>query len=68
MLTSLLSGCGNKDDDNESKPTAEPTQRVEYELDADAAVNKQETVYINISPDGEVKKVSVTDRLHTHRG
>ena len=65
MLTSLLSGCGNKDDDNEPEPTAEPTQRVEYELNADAAVNKEETVYINISPDGEVKKVSVTDRLHT---
>ena len=63
MLLTLLAGCGKK---NDGKPenTPEPTQRPQYEL-TDAAVNKEETVYINVSPDGEVKKVSVTDRLHT---
>ena len=28
-------------------------------------VNKQESVYVNLSPEGNVKKVSVTDWLHT---
>ncbi len=63
MLLTLLAGCGKKNDEKpENIP--EPTQRPQYEL-TDAAVNKEETVYINVSPDGEVKKVSVTDRLHT---
>ena len=63
MLLALLSGCGNKDD-SEPENTPEPTKHPEYEL-TDNAVNKEETVYINVSPDGEVKKLSVTDRLHT---
>ena len=63
MLLALLSGCGNKDD-SEPENTPEPTKHPEYAL-TDGAVNKEETVYINVSPDGEVKKLSVTDRLHT---
>ena len=63
MLLALLSGCGKKDD-GKAENTPAPTKHPEYEL-TDNAVNKEETVYINISPDGEVKKVSVTDRLHT---
>ena len=63
MLLTLLAGCGKKNDEKPEN-TPEPTQRPQYEL-TDAAVNKEETVYINVSPDGEVKKVSVTDRLHT---
>lgn len=65
MLLSLLSGCGKKGGDEAPVITPEPTPRTEYELNSDAAVNKEETVYINVTPDGEVKKVSVTDRLHT---
>lgn len=64
MLMPLLSGCGKKNGDA-PEPTPEPTQRVEYELNADAAVSKEETVYVNVTPDGEVKKINVTDRLHT---
>lgn len=63
MLLTLLAGCGKKNDEKPEN-TPEPTQRPQYEL-TDAAVNKEETVYVNVSPDGEVKKVSVTDRLHT---
>lgn len=63
MLLSLLSGCGKKDG-GKAENTPAPTKHPEYEL-TDNAVNKEETVYINISPDGEVRKVSVTDRLHT---
>lgn len=63
MLLALLSGCGNKDS-GETESTPEPTKHPEYEL-TDNAVSKEETVYINISPDGEVQKLSVTDRLHT---
>ena len=63
MLLALLSGCRKKDD-GKAESTPAPTKHPEYEL-TDNAVNKEETVYINISPDGEVKKVSVTDRLHT---
>ena len=65
MLLSLLSGCGKKGGNEAPVSTPEPTPRTEYELNSDAAVNKEETVYINVTPDGEVKKVSVTDRLHT---
>ena len=63
MLLTLLAGCGKKNDEKPEN-TPEPTQRPQYEL-TDAAVNKEETVYVNVSPDGEVKKISVTDRLHT---
>ena len=63
MLLTLLAGCGKKNDEKPEN-TPEPTPRPQYEL-TDAAVNKEETVYINVSPDGEVKKISVTDRLHT---
>ncbi len=63
MSLTLLSGCGSKDT-GETESTPVPTKHPEYKL-TDNAVNKEETVYINISPDGEVKKLSVTDRLHT---
>jgi hypothetical protein len=63
MLAAMLSGCGS-DESEETQSTPEPTAHTEYEL-TDNAVSKEETVYINVSPDGEVKKISVTDRLHT---
>lgn len=63
LLAGACTGCGKKSDDTTPEPTEKPKQ-AEYKL-TDAAVTKEETVFINISPGGEVKKVNVTDRLHT---
>lgn len=63
MLAAMLSGC-ESDESEEAQSSPEPTAHTEYEL-TDNAVSKEETVYINVSPDGEVEKISVTDRLHT---
>ncbi len=62
LIVSVCSGCSKKPDDT-PEATEKPRQAV-YKL-TDAAVTKDETVFINISPGGEVKKVNVTDRLHT---
>ena len=64
IMLSLLSGCSKKNGEAEPEPTPTPTPHPVYAL-TDAAVNKEEAVYINLSPAGEVKAVSVTDRLHT---
>lgn len=53
-MSMLLVGCGKKNDEKPEN-TPEPTPRPQYEL-TDAAVNKEETVYVNVSPDGEVKR------------
>ncbi len=63
MLLALCTGCEKKKSDSESKSEKTKKQNV-YEL-TDAAVTKDETVYINVSPDGTVQKVNVTDKLHT---
>lgn len=63
LLAGACSGCSKKEDDPTPEATEKP-KHVEYKL-TDAAVTKDETVFINISPSGEVKKVNVTDRLHT---
>ena len=65
-VLSLCAGCGK---DEPTPPSPEPTatqkpQQAVYEL-TDAPVTKEETVYVNLAPDGSVKKISVTDRLHT---
>lgn len=65
MLLSVCAGCGKGPE--EPTPTAEPTDKpvhTEYEL-TDNAVSKEETVYINLAPDGSVQKVNVSDKLHT---
>lgn len=62
LIVGVCSGCSKKPDDT-PEVTEKPRQAV-YKL-TDAAVTKDETVFINISPGGEVKKVNVTDRLHT---
>lgn len=62
-----LAGCGKKPTDNEVILDAigeSDYQQTEYETIA-ANVTKQETVYVNLSPDGNVTKVNVTDWLHT---
>ncbi len=64
MLLTVCTGCGKKDDGKEPAQEEKKHEQTEYEL-TDAKVSKDETVYINLSPDGEVKKVSVTDKLHT---
>lgn len=61
MLLPVLGGCS--EEETEPQSSEKPEQAV-YEL-TDAAVSKEETVYVNLAPDGSVKKVSVTDRLHT---
>lgn len=65
MLLSVCAGCGKNNEIPEE--TAEPTvtpAHTEYEL-TDNAVSKEETVFINLAPDGSVRKVSVSDKLHT---
>lgn len=62
MLVSVCAACG-KTDEEKPKETEKPKQ-VEYKL-TDNPVTKDETVFVNVSPSGEVKSVSVTDRLHT---
>ena len=68
MLLSLsLAGCGKKPTDNEvilNELGEEEFTQTEYETIA-ANVTKQETVYVNLAPDGQVQKVQVTDWLHT---
>lgn len=64
MLLTVCTGCGKKDDGKETVKEEEKHEQTEYKL-TDAKVTKDETVYINLSPDGSVKKVSVTDKLHT---
>ena len=62
MLLALLVGCGKKNDEKPEN-TPELTPRPQYEL-TDAAVNKEETVYINVSPDGEeIGRASCRERV-----
>lgn len=64
-LMLLLTACGKPVPPDEPEPTEEvPHSRPEYAL-TDAPVFKEESVYVNLSPDGTVQSVSVTDRLHT---
>ena len=63
MLLSCLTACGKQTEPEPPQETQKPAQPV-YEL-TDAAVSKEETVYVNLAPDGAVKKINVTDKLHT---
>lgn len=63
-----FSGCGKKAATNNKIilneiGEEEYVQQVYTTIATD--VNKQESVYVNLSPEGKVKKVSVTDWLHT---
>lgn len=64
MLMSCLAACGKQDEPEEKPQETQKPVQPSYEL-TDAEVSKEETVYINLAPDGEVKKVNVTDKLHT---
>lgn len=63
-----MSSCGKKDSAEETTTTAPETQvpvnQVSYEKPADK-VNKSETVYVNLDPEGNVTNKVVTDWLHT---
>jgi len=63
-----LCSCG-KSEDNASSDTEETTsyERVEYEEPADKVV-KTETVYVNMSDNGTVSSITVSDWLHTDKG
>ena len=64
-LLLLLSACGKTEPASGTpEPTATPVPHRTYEL-SDAAVYKEESVYVNLLPDGSVSGVSVTDRIHT---
>lgn len=58
-----LGGCSRNGDDGKAETTPTPTPHPEYEL-TDTALTKDESVYINLSSSGEVRSVSVTDKLH----
>ena len=71
LIMLCMSGCGKKAlTDNQiilDKLDEKKFVQTEYETVAEnTAVRKQETVYVNIAPDGTVNKVSVTDWLHTN--
>ncbi len=70
ILTALsLFGCGKKVTDNQvilnELGKSDYVQQAYTEIAQN--VRKQETVYVNMAPDGTVVKVSVTDWLHTDR-
>jgi len=60
-----LAACG-KDNENENENTAKESKAPQqvFEL-SDTAVYKEESVYVNLNPDGSVANTTVTDRLHT---
>lgn len=64
-----LSGCGKKVTENQvilnELGKSDYVQQAYTEIAQN--VRKQETVYVNVAPDGQVQKVSVTDWLHTDR-
>lgn len=70
MLLLVMTGCGKKNV-TENQIILDATGKkkfvqTEYETIAENTdVRKQETVYVNLAPDGTVNKVSVTDWLHT---
>lgn len=66
MAGTCCSGCyvdGEKDPASAPSPTPAHVQKA-YEI-TDGAVRKDEMVYINLSPDGSVNKVNVTDHIQT---
>lgn len=68
LLALSLAGCGNqKTTGNEILDDARGTQTYVQQNYTTLAENvkKQETVYINLNSDGTVKKINVTDWLHT---
>ena len=67
MLLSLCA-CGQKEENNpavNSEPEKE-IQQVSYDTPAEN-VKKAETVYVNMSPEGEITGKVVTDWLHTDK-
>jgi len=69
LILLCMSGCGKKlPTDNEiilDKLGEKKYVQTEYEtIVENTELRKQETVYVNISPDGTVEKVNVTDWLH----
>jgi len=60
----LLSACGKTEPAEENpEPTPTPMPHNTYEL-TDTAFYKEESVYVNLRPDGSVISTSVTDRIH----
>ena len=69
MLASF-SACSKKNDSSTDEPTTAPSQsdatKVSYDTAA-TSYKKNETVYVNLSSDGEVTNKVVTDWLHTDK-
>lgn len=69
MLASF-SACSKKNDSSTDEPTTAPSQsdatKVSYDTAA-TSYKKNETVYVNLSSDGEVTSKVVTDWLHTDK-
>lgn len=63
VCLSLLGGCGKSDSDEKNNDSEADYEAKEYAL-TDAAVTKDETVYVNLNADGSLKKVNVSDHMH----
>jgi len=63
MLVSLLTACGREEAVPEEPEETGYTAKT-YEL-SDTEVTKDETVYVNLAPDGTQKKITVSDHIHT---
>lgn len=63
MLFSLCS-CGGGDSEDEPEATESAAPHQTFEL-SDTPVYKEESVYVNLRPDGSISGTSVTDRIHT---
>ena len=70
VCLTALAGCGKKETtDNEILLSAmgEETPKQEKYSEFPNSVKKEESVYVNLSPDGKVYGVNVTDWLHTDK-
>lgn len=69
-LISGLAACSGKEENvtaEEEETVLEQVPQQVYDTPA-SSVKKNETVYVNIAPDGQVESLSVTDWLHTPQG
>ncbi len=62
----LFSACGGKETekDKEEEAAGSPVPHQTFEL-SDTPVYKEESVYVNLRPNGSISGVNVTDRIHT---
>ncbi len=68
ILAAVLAGCGKKNENEEAVTGEEPLSLTDLHFtDKPGSVKKSETVYVNLNPDGSVRKILVSDWLHADR-